>query len=85
MDLLSKIQQSILLINMVLKIIPETISLRKPPKNIQNEDDSLFIHEYSKVINQTTVSELNNVFVLCDSLFHISRIKFLNSREMKCP
>jgi capsular polysaccharide biosynthesis protein len=64
---------------MVLKIIPQTISIRKPPCNIKSEDDALFIHEYHKVINQTTVSTLNNVLYLGNSLFHISRVKFLSS------
>jgi hypothetical protein len=41
---------------MVLKIIPETISIRNPPFNIKSVDDVLFIQEFHKVTNRTTVS-----------------------------
>ena len=64
---------------MFLKIIPERISIRNPPINIKSEDVGLFVHEYRKVINQTTVTSLNNVFYLGNSLFHISKLKFLSS------
>lgn len=44
---------------------------RKKPQNITSEDEGLFLHEYSKEIKSFSYYELENVYLLQDTIFKL--------------
>ena len=51
-------------------------SERKTPKNLKGEDLRLFAHELSKEIENTTLLNLGNVYVLKDTIFSLRDFHF---------
>lgn len=60
-------------------IYPAHISKRTPPKNINEEDVSLFQHEFTSSICETSVYVFKRVFILKDSVYDLSSFRFFES------
>jgi len=57
------------------RIFEEHIAVRRPPKNLKKEHESLFEREFSKMIRETHAAELNNPIVLYDTIFKLGGLK----------
>jgi capsular polysaccharide biosynthesis protein len=66
-------------------LFPESISKRKTPVNITENDVKLFSHEYEKQIHATTFTTLKNVYILNNSIFKLSTLKHYNHYSLVHP
>ena len=60
-------------------VYPSHVSVRKAPKNLKEDDEVLFKHEYQSSICATTFLKLKNVDVLQDTVFDLSSFRFFES------
>ena len=60
-------------------IYPSHVSVRKAPKNMKEDDELLFKHEYQSSISATSFLKLKNVDVLQDTIFDLSSFRFFES------
>ncbi|MES2568231.1 MAG: glycosyltransferase family 61 protein [Bacteroidota bacterium] len=66
-------------------IFPESVSLRKAPLNINNQDEALFAHEYKAVIHKSTLLTVRNAYVLNNMILCPSHFRFYNDYSLIHP
>ncbi len=57
-------------------VYPSHVSVRKAPKNMKEDDEVLFKHEYQSSICATSFLKLKNIDVLQDTIFDLSTFRF---------